>query len=354
LFGGAEVALLTLLEHLDRTRFVPSLAYHPSPAVSTLESRARELGVELCGVQPLPLGLTGARRLPAFARFLRSRRPDIFHAHLSSPLAAKFGLAAAVAARVPTVVATVQLFPHASFDRSSRLQVRLLATGVDRYLSVSGHVARELERVFRIPRKKVVVIPNGVDLSRFPAVADPALRASLAGERRLVLTVARLHEQKAVEVVVRSAHELPDVTFAVAGDGPERESLERLARDLDVEDRVLLLGARDDVPALLAAADLVLLPSRYEGFPLSLLEAMASGKAVVASEIPGVTELVMSGQNGVLVAPGDVDGFARAISELLGDSDRRGRLAAAGRELVEQRYDVRRVVDRIMAEYDSV
>ena len=350
-FGGAEIALLMLLERLDRRRFAPTLVYHSAHGVVTLARRAQELGADLLDVPPLPLGLTGARRAPALSRLLRRSGAVVFHAHLSSPVAAKWALAAAASARVRRVIATVQLVPPASFDVSTRLQLRLLAAAVDRYITVSAHIGHELERALRIPASKVVVIPNGVDLSRFP----PAARSNptrVTGEPQTVLTVARLHEQKGLEVVVHAARELPGVRFLIAGEGPERPSLERLTRSLGVEERVVLLGHRDDITALLGDADLFVLPSRYEGFPLALLEAMASGVAVVASDIPGITELVTDDSRGLLVTPGDVSGFTRAIGELLGHDARRAALGRAARQLVEERYDADELARRVVAQYD--
>jgi glycosyltransferase involved in cell wall biosynthesis len=174
----------------------------------------------------------------------------------------------------------------------------------------------------------------------------------VTGEPQTVLTVARLHEQKGLEVVVHAARELPGVRFLIAGEGPERPSLERLTRSLGVEERVVLLGHRDDITALLGDADLFVLPSRYEGFPLALLEAMASGVAVVASDIPGITELVTDDSRGLLVAPGDVSGFTRAIGELLGHDARRAALGRAARQLVEERYDADELARRVVAQYD--
>jgi hypothetical protein len=124
-FGGAEIALLMLLERLDRRRFAPTLVYHSAHGVVALESRARELGADLLDVAPLPLGLTGARRVPALAQLLRRNGAVVFHAHLSSPVAAKWALAAAASARVGRVVATVQLVPPDAFDLSTSLQLRL-------------------------------------------------------------------------------------------------------------------------------------------------------------------------------------------------------------------------------------
>ena len=355
-FGGAEAALLLLLEHLDRDRWRPTLVYHPAEAVEQLERRAAEAGAELLPIAPLPLGIGGLQRVPALTRLLRRERPDVFHAHLSWQLACKFPLAAAVLARVPAVVATVQLYIDAPLGASSLVQLRALGRGIDRYVAVSNDIARALQRDLRLADARVEVIHNAVDVTRFSAAPDRALRRTLTGDDRtpLVLTAARLHEQKGVDVLIEAVPGVPGACFAIAGDGPERGRLEQLVRDLGVEERVRFLGARSDIPALLRASDLFVLPSRYEGFPLALLEAMAAEVAVVATRIAGVDELVVDGQTGTLVEAGDSSALGTAISSLLGDADRRQELATRGHELVLQRHGAEATTARVTRVYEEL
>ena len=355
-FGGAEAALLLILEHLDRDRWRPTLVYHPAEAVEQLERRAAEAGAELLPIPPLPLGIGGLQRVPALTRLLRRERPDVFHAHLSWQLACKFPLAAAVLARVPAVVATVQLYIDAPLGASSLVQLRALGRGVGRYVAVSNDIARALQRDLRLADARVEVIHNAVDVTRFSAAPDRALRRTLTGDDRtpLVLTAARLHEQKGVDVLIEAVPGVPGACFAIAGDGPERGRLEQLVRDLGVEERVRFLGARSDIPALLRASDLFVLPSRYEGFPLALLEAMAAEVAVVATRIAGVDELVVDGQTGTLVEAGDSSALGTAISSLLGDADRRQELATRGHELVLQRHGAEATTARVTRVYEEL
>ncbi len=353
--GGAEAALLLLLEHLDRDRWRPTLLYHPAEAVEQLERRAAAAGAELLPVPPLPLGLRGLQRVPALARLLRRERPDVFHAHLSWQLACKFPLAAAELARVPAVVATVQLYVDAPLTPSSRVQLRAIARGVGRYLAVSDKIAGALRRDLRLAAGKVEVIHNAVDVSRFSGPPDRELRRTLTGSDRtpLVFTAARLHEQKGLDVLIEVVPGVPEAHFVIAGDGTERGRLEQLAADLGVAERVTFLGSRSDIPALLRASDLFVLPSRYEGFPLALLEAMAAEVPVVATRIGGVDELVVDGENGELVEAGDSVALGSAIARLLADADRRKQFAARGRELVE-RHTAEATAARVSRVYDAL
>lgn len=354
--GGAEEALLTLVEHLDRAAWQPTLLYNESSAVALLAERAAQLGAALRPVPALPLGPKGARGVPALVRELRAERPAVFHAHLSWPLAAKYALAAAVLARVPAVIATVQLFPQFRIDRSNLLQERVLARGIDRYVAVSHDVARRLHDTLGWPAHKIEVIHNAVRPDRFRRPVDFRLRDELAGgaDRPVLLAVARLDVQKGLDVLLSAAAGLSDARVVVAGEGSERIELERQAAALGLGERVLFLGYRTDIPALLAASDVFVLPSRFEGSSLAVLEAMAAGKAVVSSSIGGTNELIVSGESGVLVPPDDIEALSCALRGLLDDGELRARLGAAASARVDRLFTASAMALRVTAVYEDV
>jgi glycosyltransferase involved in cell wall biosynthesis len=354
--GGAEHALLLLLEHIDRRHWQPTLLYNASAAMTPVAERAQELGAHVRAVPSMPLGLTGGRRVPAFARELRRQAPDVFHAHLRWPLAAKYPLLAAVLARVPAIVATVHLYPDVPIDRSNRLQERLLAAHVARYIAVSEDIATRLVERLRWPEDKIEVIHNGVPVERLQRPVDPDLRRQLTGgqDRPVLLSTARLVPQKGLEVLLRAAAQVNQARLVLAGEGPERAKLESEAAALGVADRVVFLGYRNDVPELLAACDVFVLPSLYEGTSLSLLEAMAAGKPVITSAIPGTDEVVVDGETGLLVRPGDVDGLVAALRRVLAEPLLRARLGAAARKRAEERSSTSIAAESVFRLYEHV
>jgi glycosyltransferase involved in cell wall biosynthesis len=353
-FGGAERALLTLLTGLDRQRWRATLAHHAGSGVQPLVAAARRLDVQTWAVPEMPHGLTGVRRIPRLARALRCRRPDVFHAHLTWPLGAKNALLAAMASHTPAVVVTVQLYLDVPVTFGMRVQQRLIGHGVDRILPVSRHNAIRLEGLLGWPRQKMEVIRNGVDVAAFDRSPDRALREAIGGRdgRPVVLVVARLDVQKGHRYLLAAARDVPDAIFALAGDGPERPRLEALASDLHIGDRVRFLGERRDVPALLASCDVVVLPSLYEGLPISVLEAMAARRPVVATMIGGTDEAVVDGETGLLVPPADPTSLAAAIGRVLGDAELRSRLGDAGRARVTERFSAHETVRRVMDVYE--
>ena len=328
--GGAEQALVELATRLDRRRFEPVVYALSAPLQDrpSLAGRLAEAGIEthfLGGrhVGHLPLIV---RRL---TRLLKRQRPRIvlsflFHANFVSRLAARW-------ARVPTVLSGIRVAEGGArwHCRLDRLTSRL----VDQYVCVSQAVAAFSARA-GLPEDRLVVIPNGVDMARFEQ-AEPLDLAELglSRGRRAVTYVGRLDRQKGTAELVEHSpswmRRLPDHDLLLVGTGPQAGELRRLARELGIADRVHFAGWRDDVPRILRASDLFVLPSRWEGMPNALLEAMAAGLPVVATDVEGVRELLGAAAGEQVVAPADWRSLSQRIVELAGDRERASQLGRA-------------------------
>jgi len=346
--------MLMLARHLNPERWRTSLLLDDDPGAEPVARLAAEAGLPVRRLPPAPQGVAGAWSARHLAQLLHRERPDVFHAHLSWPVAAKWPLAAAVVSGVPTV-ATVQLIPELDLGRSTFLQLRLLSRGVGRYIAVSRAVAGELIERFRWPAGKVSVVYNAVELDRYGGEGSPALRQELGADGQLlILTPARLDEQKGHRVLLRAATEVPGAIFALAGEGPERAELEALARELGVADRVRFLGHRTDIAELLAACDAFVLPSLYEGSSLAVLEAMAARRPVLSSAIGGTDELIEDGRDGLLVPPDNAEALAAAMRRLLGDNSLREAIATRGREKVERMFSPHALASGVEAAYEEL
>ena len=354
-FGGAERVLLLLLEGLDRERWEPVLAHPPAEGIAPLLEGARRLDVPLWEVPAMPEGWRGAWRAPRLAWALRGRRPDVFHAHLSWPRACKYGLMAAVLARIPAIVATEHLFVEVPPDRLAWWQQRLLGAGIDCYVMVSQEVASRVKETYRVPERKIRLIPNGITADPPAASSDTGPPAGWPADGRpVILTAARLEEQKGHRFLLEAAGAVPEAVFLLAGEGAERTDLEARAQALGLSERVRFLGYRQDIPALLAACDLFVLPSLYEGLPLSVLEAMAAGKPVIATDIGGTREAIDHDGTGLLVPPADPAALAAAIRRVLGDPVLAARLAAAGQARVRAEFTADVMVRRMSSLYEEL
>jgi glycosyltransferase involved in cell wall biosynthesis len=355
-FGGAERSLLNLAAALDPARWRPLLLHYDAPGVAPLVRAAADAGIESRAVPPLR-GAGLITNLPSVARLLRAVRPTALHAHLNWPLACTGGLIAARWAAVPASVATVHLFGPLPRGPSIAALRRLHPRLVDRYIAVSHDVARRMTDTLRTPAARVRVIHNGIDLAPFldsgPGRAGARAALGIADGAPCVVTAARLDAQKGLLHLVEAARAVPGAVFLIAGDGPERAAVEAAARRSGVEERVRLLGPRDDVPALLAACDIFVLPSLFEGAPLAILEAMATARPVVASRIGGVDELVLDGVTGLLVPPADPAALAAAILRLTASPELRVRLGDAARERART-FGAPAMAQAVMALYDEV
>lgn len=219
---------------------------------------------------------------------------------------------------------------------------------IDAFIAVSSDVAASIRSAYRPPSGRLAVIPNGVDTQRYGGEADRrAIRASmgvpLGGS--LGIVVAKLMAQKGHAVYLDALpmvlEQVPGLHTAFVGDGELRHALERRAAQLGVADHVSFLGSRGDVPALLGAADLMVLPSLWEGLPMALLEGMASRLPVVATAVSGSREVIEPDRSGVLVEPGDAAALAAGMISVLRDPSKAASLGEAARLRIEDCYSAR-------------
>ncbi len=273
--------------------------------------------------------------LVELVRVLRRERPDILHA--SSSKAGVLGRLAAVVAGVPIRIFTVHGWAFSAHSGAAATLYhwadRLMRPLTTVTICVSDHArARGLE-ARTCTADQTAVIPNAVEI-------EPAPAAKRDREPPVLLAVGRLKAPKDFMTLVRGLALLPpgSVDALIVGEGPDRAALEAEIRRLGIGDRVRLVGERRDVPELLAGADLFVLPSASEGMPVSVLEAMAAGLPVVGSRVGGVPELVVDGETGLLVEPGDPEALAAAIGRLVADPELRRQLGDAGRERAQRRF----------------
>jgi glycosyltransferase involved in cell wall biosynthesis len=334
--GGAQSYVAALLPALAERYDVVLAAYGEGPLV---EEAARK-GARFVPLQHVRRPIHPLRDLAGFVeltRLFRRERPQVVHA--SSSKAGVLGRLAAAATRVPVRFFTVHGWAFSAYSGAAsllyRVSDRLMAPLTTVTICVSEQELAAGLEAGTCSAERSVVIHNAVDVAAAPR----------SGHDRLVprlIAVGRLKAPKDFLTLVRALARLPEGGFDVmlVGDGPDRGEVEDEIRKLGVEGRVQLAGERSDVPALLADSDVFVLSSRSEGLPVSVLEAMAAELPVVASNVGGLGELVVDGQTGVLVPPGDPEALAEALGRLIGDRELRRRLGAAGRARAERLFDL--------------
>ena len=353
--GGVEIMVLNLVERLDPHQYHVTIAC--LDLLGTLSGRAREKGIEVELVPRRP-GIDWS--YPArLAKFLKERRVDVLHLHNPTPFF--YGALAGRLARIPCVVYT-EHGRDLSRGWKVRLAHRILARFVDRIVVVAEHGRRLLMEGEGVDGRKITRIYNGIDGRQFDHVQggnSPGRLAAILGTAGLVVgIVARLDPIKNHRALFEAFRmlipRLPEITLLVVGDGAARAELEAAAGRLGITSKVRFLGARSDVPQLLHAMDLFVLPSHSEGLSLTLIEACASGKPIVATDVGGNGEVVQDGYNGLLVAPDNPKALADAMYRVLSAPQRAREMGTNGRAKFARDFTLDAMVGGYLRLYESV
>jgi sugar transferase (PEP-CTERM/EpsH1 system associated) len=342
--GGLEMVVLNLVRLSDRSAFDHAVVcLHGRGG---LAPRFEQLGVPVRALEAEDRWQFLRRLSAAF----RSLRPHVVHTHNPAP-----HLFGALAARLTGAPAVVHTKHGRNFPTVPRLVLanRFASFLSDAVVAVSEDAARVACDVERVPTRRVRVFPNGVDLARWPVrdTREPT------GPPRAVC-VARLDPVKDHASLFRAArlvHDAePSFRLDVVGDGPERPRLEALVRELGLEDTVVFQGHRDDVETALAGADVFVLASTTEGISLTLLEAMAAGLPIVATDVGGNREVVVPGETGWLVPPRSPEALAEALLAAIRGRPRERDYGTAARRRVEALFDLRLMVRRYESLYREI
>jgi len=340
--GGAETVLGHLLAGLDSGIEATVLGVHPE-VVEAIAGRRRDCRRAVTRAVRHK-GDLGA--IAAHARIVRRLDPDVIHVNLQSPWAGQYGILAGILGRYPVVAVE-----HSVFPSTSSLQ-RVLRRGLERRLAahvgVAERSARSFERVAGLRPGSLEVIYNGV-----PDV--PAMPVDRPVPGPIVGTAGRFVPEKSLDTLIAALAMLPaEVSCVLVGDGPERRRLEALAAASGAGDRIVFTGWVPHARDYLAIMDVVAIPSRFEGFPLAMVEAMLAERPIVASAVGSIPEAIEDGVTGRLIPVGDAGALASAIGDLLTDPATAARLGAEARRRAVARFTVERMVDAYEQLYERV
>ena len=342
--GGLETMVVRLAKSLDPQRFTSLVCCldQTGPLASELEQAGIEVVLLKRGQNGTDWGYP--RRLAAL---LRQQRVDVLHLH--NPTALFYGAPAGRLAGVRPIIYTEHGRDY-SHGWKARTVNRVLTRLVDRVVVLHERARHYMNRSEGAPLKRIVKVYNGI---ADPGEADPAVRRQmrqslgLADDISAIGIVARLDPIKNLPILIEAMQQLqqqPQARLLIIGDGPLRASLTQQVADSGLERVVTFLGTRHDVPQLLSALDLLVLPSVSEGLSMTLIEGSAAGLPLVASDVGGNNELVEQGVNGLLVKPGDSAALASAFHQLLSDPALLKRMGKASRQRYQQYFDVSAMV----------
>lgn len=347
--GGAEKYLELLALNIDRDEFEPLLVTCGSKGLEPMRSIMREAGVPVVDVRySSPFAPIQSIN---FMRTIGRYAPAILHMNLPGPFDANYSQAAPLArlAGVKAVVTTEHLPMVASFPRARVLR-KAASRYIDRVITVSEDNRRHLVEKHGVDPSIIVTVLNGIP--------DPAADGGETCKDRRggggirLLTAGSLEERKGHRMLMEAMKKVPaEYILDIAGTGPLEEELRSMAADPGLSGRVRLLGHRSDMRALMAGSDIFVLPSMLEATPYVIIEAMASGRPVIASRIFGIPELVEDDRTGLLVEPGDPERLAGAIARLGSDRSRIERMGGEGRKRFESLFTLERFIERTTSVY---
>ena len=318
--GGLQQVVVNICRSIDRDKFDVSVLCLRT--LGEFVPEVESLGIK---VHSLPQKERGTDYLSFLkvAKILRQEKIEVIHTHNTQPFID--GTIGALLSGVKTIV-------HTDHARNFPDKLRyMLAEHIMSYFAysvvgVSEHTSANLINYEKISPKKIMTIENGIDGSRFEIEIDRQEKKRELGIRNngpVIGLGVRLAKQKGITYLLQALPQVikafPDITLVIVGDGELKEELQREAMQLDIENNVLFLGARLDIPELLKLFDIYVLPSLWEGMPMVLLEAMAAGCPVVATDVGGVSKVIEDKQSGLLVASQNPEQLAVAIIQLLAD-----------------------------------
>lgn len=352
--GGTEGQVMELASHLDPSRFTIVVCGLKGEGTISQEMRRRGIRVMTLGGR----GKLDVRVLWRLGRVLMQERPDVVHAFLS--LANFSCCVMGTLLRIPVLILSYRdlevwkRWPAILFDR---MMVRWAHAAT----CCSEAVRRFALANFNVPGDRVVTIHNGIDAERFSRRSVTRRLKTLRDDVTVVGTVCRLEEpKKGLSVLLQAMEHLVKATpptkcrLMIVGEGPALPQLQRRCVELGISPNVVFAGAHRRVEEILPLMDIFVMPSLYEGFGISLIEAMAARRPVVATEVGGIPEVVTHNQTGLLVPPGDFVTLAAAINRLTCDPALAERLAANGQARVQERFSIRAAAGRYEVLYEAL
>ncbi len=334
LYGGAERQMFLLAKNLDRQKYQPIIVCRYSDALDDWIKQLDAAGLKTYVTK------TRSKNSPAnliqLLKIISLEKPDLIHAQIWNPVASKFAFAAAKIKKIPLIITEHDPFAL----RGARKLYKQVSLKIPAKIITVSQANQELmAELYSVHSKKITTIYNGIEKPISPLSDQRKLQIRKtifqAGPETIILfSAGTLHQRKGYKHLIAAyakiAHKFENHKLIIAGEGPERESLQKLIQNLDLAKRVVLLGYQNNVLELMQVADIFILPSLKEAFGLVILEAMQSGLPVIASQVGGIPEIITSEHLGILTKPADKNSMIKALTKALSDQALRNKLKASG------------------------
>lgn len=359
--GGAERMTFSIINKFDKEKFDIRVCVlqvqHGNPVAKELESIG--IPVDLLNIPTL----RHPANLPKILYYLYKHRPNLIHTQLE--FANIFGNLASFLLQIPSVstLHTLGNEDKGTAFLRNRLMWLCQKYFCSRIIAVSESTRQHHIFYGKLPHKKILTLYNGIDLQSFGkyTLNDGKERKALLGipeNMTVLLTIAVLRELKGIQYMLKAIPEIvkkaPDIRYLIVGDGPYGETLKSLVESLKIEDYVIFTGQRKDIPELLDICDIFVLPTLTEALPTVLIEACAAQKAIIASNVGGVPEILTEGINGHIIPPADSQSLIHACLNLIQNKVQREAMSIAGLQVAKQKFDIQQQISSLEKLYEGL
>ena len=355
--GGIEKRLIDLITNLDKSKYKCTVCtFYGGKLIQEYQNN----NIKVIFFNPEKRkGILGIIKFIRFSKFLKSNKFDI--ALMFFPRSIVYGTMITKLRKIPLII---------SFRENSRLKIyqkkiqlsflKFSNLFVNKVIAVSENTRRFTIKYVKLNPKKIIAIPNGIDLKRFnKKINIKKIKKEFNLDKEKIITIiARLNPQKnhknflkAASIIAKS---IPNTKFLIVGDGKLRKKLENYSNFLGISKKIIFTGIRKDIPEILKISDIFILSSDYEGLPITILEAMASSKPIVATNVSGNPEAVVHNKTGILVPPKNSEALAKAVIKLLKNKKLRKQMGKQGRRRVEKYFTIEKMIKEYEKVFDSL
>lgn len=353
--GGAELQMFLLAKFLDKQKFTPILACSNNPSLDKLCKNFQKEEIKVIRLEVRHKH--DPRHYSMLKKLIKDEKIDILHAHIWNPASCRYAYLVAKSTKIPLITTEHDPFKLNFFKDAFKKRA---INHVSKIITVSENNKKILAKLYPTQKSKIKVILNGIDVTwwksqllRFTEEDFKKIKKEVfnAEEKSLIIiSIAELHERKGLKYLIKAMPEVivkfPNIKLVIVGEGPERSELENLIKKLNLENKVILLGQKKDIPKLLKSSDIFALPSIREAFGLVNLEAMLTPLPIIATKVGGIPEIVNDKKTGILVEPESEKSLSETLIKLLSSPKTRQKMATEGQKRVIELFDAKKMAEK--------
>lgn len=349
--GGAERQMTILAKFLDKQKYNLFLACAKAKSVDDLASKFEKTGSKIFRLNVIHKH--DPRHYFQLKKIIRENKIELIHAHVWNPASCRYAYLASKSCKIPLVITEHDPGEISPLKTAFK---KWLLKNVSKIIAISEENAKILKALYPQVANRISVVHNGIDIKEFEKKIAHIQNNSDQNGTKTILTVAALHPRKGLKYLIEAFAKINDRTLRlqIVGEGPQKQELQELAQKLDISNQVEFLGWRNDIPKIMASANLFVLPSLHEAFGLVLLEAILAKLPIIATNSGGIPEIIEDNKNGLLVPPKDTDALANAIKTLLENDELNKKFIQAGLEKVYEKFNAETMAEKTASLYDKI